>query len=93
MKCYGTLPRGSHDDKRGRAGIWTDVTKPIVTFLDYANAHNKVQKRFVVTIIRRYHCRKIVTIRQLNLVDIVSVKFFFHPRLLNSNGGYVFHRL
>jgi len=74
IKCYGTLPRGSHDDKRGRADRWTDVTKLIVTFLDYANAHNKVQKRFVVTIIRRYHCRNIVTLRQLNLADIVLVK-------------------
>jgi hypothetical protein len=74
IKCYGILPRGSHDYKRGRADRWTDVTKQIVTFLDYANAHNKVQKRFVVTIIRRYHCRNIVTLRQLNLADIVLVK-------------------
>jgi hypothetical protein len=38
-KCYGTLSRVSHDDERGRADRWTDVTKSIITFRDYAKAN------------------------------------------------------
>jgi len=47
ITCYGNLSSGSHDDKRERKRRWTDVTKLIVTYRDYANAHKKYKRVLV----------------------------------------------